>query len=261
MKRVSGVSQPAGYTIVEALIFLAVSGMLAVSALLLVGAQQGKTEFSQSVREMELIVQDVMNDVSTGNFPSPGAVSCTLARGQPQVTVGAGEQGTNSQCILIGRVIQFRPNTGNSDYRTFSVAGIKGSIDNLSKNLNEATPRIIQQTARTTRIPYGIQVLSVTGAGCSPYAIGFFTNFATYSLGALNSGARNVDVVPFCSVGGGVDDAPVASAIANAGTVPANPSSGLTICLSDGGSRRGVIVIGGGGQQFTTRSEIGAGLC
>lgn len=262
-------SQTGGYTIVETLIFLAVSSVIAMGALLLMGGQQRKTEFSQSVRETELIIQDIMNDVSTGNFPSPSDVTCTPTGpgGAPRVEVGAGEQGTNQACTLIGRVLQFQPSSGtNADYRTFSVAGLTGNINNITSSLSEARPTLITQTSLTTRIPYGSEIRSISApglAGCTnPYAIAFITNFADYDSGTLvlESNARNVDVFPLCGVGPGADEAAVQTATSSLSSPSAfkNPSGGIQICLDDGGSQRGLIIVGGQGRQFTTTSEIGA---
>ncbi|HSX23561.1 MAG TPA: hypothetical protein VLE74_00460, partial [Candidatus Saccharimonadales bacterium] len=64
----SGGTKPLGYTIVEVMIFLAVSGALLVSALLIFNGRQQRIEFGQSIRDIDSKIRDVLNDVSTGVY-------------------------------------------------------------------------------------------------------------------------------------------------------------------------------------------------
>ncbi len=70
-----------GYTIIETLIFIAVSGMMFMSAVILVGGRQQEVEFSQGVRDLENKLKDTLNDVSTGYFPANNSLNCTIATG------------------------------------------------------------------------------------------------------------------------------------------------------------------------------------
>src|SRR5688572_2958718 len=101
----------AGYTIVEVMIFLAVSGMMLTMALLLVNGQQNKTEFAQTVRDLESRIQDVTNDIATGYYSRSGNIRCGYqipsnpASGIVLTPASGVEQGANSDCIFIGRVM------------------------------------------------------------------------------------------------------------------------------------------------------------
>lgn len=95
-----------GYTIVEVLIFLAVSAVLFGSTMALLAGKQQKAQFSNAVRDFETQIIDVANDVSNGYYQSSGNIACT-AGNPPNVTVGSPQQtGTNSDCVLLGRIIK-----------------------------------------------------------------------------------------------------------------------------------------------------------
>ena len=67
----------AGFTIVEVIIVLAVSSVLLVSALSLVGGQQKKAEFTQALSDIQSQIDGVMNNVATGYYANPGNFQCT----------------------------------------------------------------------------------------------------------------------------------------------------------------------------------------
>ena len=67
MKRASG-GRSHGFTIVETMIVLAVSGALFTSAIFFIGGRQQKAEFTASVRNFETSINDIANDVSDGYF-------------------------------------------------------------------------------------------------------------------------------------------------------------------------------------------------
>ena len=121
-----------GYTIVEALIFLAVSGAILISTLGLVNGRQEKTRFQQAVSETDQILQDIFNDVSTGFYPSSGNISCStdLATGK-MITITAAatyvEQGTNTGCVFIGKFIDF--GTNSSTMNIYTMVGSTKTTD------------------------------------------------------------------------------------------------------------------------------------
>src|SRR5476651_427700 len=103
-----------GYTIIEVMIFLAISGLLFLSAVVAVGGQQGHTEFSTSMRDTNSKVQSWIDEVDTGlsdsDFSTSGnrQVSCSLdpSTGGPVLTSTGGtniNRGSNSACVFLGK--------------------------------------------------------------------------------------------------------------------------------------------------------------
>jgi type II secretory pathway pseudopilin PulG len=152
MQRVSG-----GYTIIEVLIFLAVSGALLAISMLYLSGRDAETRFSQSMRDVQSKFQDWINDVPSGY---PGATSgrtslstlnCKITGGD-KVQLNKSGGGNNTQCIFLGKAIQVTtaaspPTTGQeSKIYAYSVFGrhdltdpITGE-DRLVNNLVEANP-------------------------------------------------------------------------------------------------------------------------
>ena len=63
-----GEARRGGYTIVETLIFLAVSALLFVSTIILISGRQAKAQFTNSVRDLVSDITDVANDVANGYY-------------------------------------------------------------------------------------------------------------------------------------------------------------------------------------------------
>lgn len=110
--------QQTGYTIVEAMIFIAVSSLLFVSAMTAIGGRQQQVQFTQAVRGFDSQLKDIINDVTTGFFPGFSTVKCTITPGASAATRPLLEepaidetvdQGTSSTCIFVGKALQFGP--------------------------------------------------------------------------------------------------------------------------------------------------------
>jgi hypothetical protein len=128
----------AGYTIIEVLVFLAVSGMLAVSAMLYVNGQQQRTEFDTGVRDFASKLEDITNDISTGYYAYGGKFKCVASpNAQPNLTGGGATQkeGENSDCVYVGDVLHFAPSGTNK--RSMNIYGVAGN--RLTSSGREAT--------------------------------------------------------------------------------------------------------------------------
>ena len=98
-----------GYTLIEVMIFLAVSGAIFASAVLLVSGQQGRTQFQQSMRDLNSKIQNSISEVKTGFFLTGGDAQCTVDPNTFNITLsnpGTSEQGSNEQCIYLGKAFQ-----------------------------------------------------------------------------------------------------------------------------------------------------------
>ncbi len=70
--KIKNIREQKGFTIVEALIVLAVTGMLFVSTSLLIRGQIEKVRYQDSMRQLQQMVQNTIDDVENGYFPSSG---------------------------------------------------------------------------------------------------------------------------------------------------------------------------------------------
>ncbi len=277
----------AGYTIVETMIFLAVSGALFISAMLLVNGQQQKAQFSQATRDFDSKMQDIMNNIATGYYTNIG-VSCQGHTGPPPTppTLSGGtlnQQGQNLDCIYVGQVIQFAPNNlRDSGLRIYDIAGNKlASPGKESASLFETKPVVIAPGQAPSSIPNsfedftlsgGLTIKKVTydnGAGLQPVGeLGFITSFASYSGGIIQSGSATTkaDILAIGPSDPVTNDLGANSKVIvdylngtlrNPTPGVYNPSRGVKICLQSGGTNQVAIeTIGGASTEVNSQTKV-----
>ncbi len=264
MKRVVG---PAGYTIVETMIFLGVSAVLFMSASALISGRQRKTQFATTVREFSTKLESIYGNVGSGYYNSTGKVKCDVSGLPPNQTInvtssGGNDQGTNGKCVYLGQVL-VSPQANASDFQIISLVGLRvtGTPAREVQNLKEAIPRLYTDTAETYSLA-GAEFVSVkidnstpVGAG-SNSAVAFIGSFASYKKVSgvnlsLESGSSHTDVYPVPSgLNGGIE-----SFLASDPST-SNPKN-ITYCLTNGDQNALVTLTGG-----TTSYEIGdTSLC
>ncbi len=255
-------SRLSGYTIVEVMIFLAVTGMLLGVALTMIGRQQQRTQFNQSVHDIQSKIEDVLNDVSTGFYSNTNNFHCKASDtpgDRPDVKYsGTNPQGSNTNCIFLGKVIQFAPETGADQYRIFTVVGrqykSKYATSEVVKSFSDAVPTMVfngtaSVVSEDEELEYGLEAKSLSyqdGTSKQTGAIGIFTRLSDYSTGVSGTGlatsAQNIDVIPipntklgdFSSVIKSNTDSLVDSAAKN---VP------IELCFDSGDAASGIAII------------------
>ena len=245
MKRSNMLGVGRGYTIVEALIFLAVSGALLISAMSLINGKQERTRFSQAVDEVGQNLQDIFNDVSTGFYPSANNLKCVanpLAPATPTTlsltTDTTVSQGTNSGCVFSGKLIEFTPDS--TDYAVYTMitasastsfaggltylAGGGGNVGIKDSKTNQDDLRLIKVVEKKS----GAAVPSPA----TYKAIILVSDFGVSSGSALSGNAGKVKMYGYNgTVGSGKLD------VTTPGLLVAIPSdSQVVLCLAQGGS-------------------------
>jgi hypothetical protein len=268
--------KPQGYTIVESLIFLAVTSAMFVMIMGTMSGRQQRAEFQYGIREVITQIEDIMNDVSTGNYNSPANYSCVLdGSGAPVVSSGAGTQGTNQYCIYVGRILRFSQLGGEQDTMTvYTMAGRRktgGLNPSDVSTLRDSNPRPIREVSfiDKIRLPHGIEIKQVVRDGVPPLlpgAIGIFTDFSSGTVSSsVGSGPRGVTVSAISGTAIGQDNATVLDHI----SAPANytdasghaVTASVTICVeSANGNQRAYINIGRTG-SLSTNVTIQNGAC
>ena len=277
----------AGFTIVEIMIFLAISGIMLVSALLLVNGQQNRTEFSTSVRDIESQLRDVINDVSTGVYNYNGNFQCqVIGPGTaPVITSGSAEQGSNLGCTFVGRVFQFSPLNDPTSFYTYSVVGRQfpgsGPSSGDITNLSDAKPVPISPRTSDVSVPdatekaglnNGLRVEKMTyndGTGdINIGSFGIFSNF-TRAASGISTIKQNSDFWPIRNSVLDESQEEAAQKIYELGTaLPAvvqpfrNPENGISICfVNDRVPQYGLITIGNQNGRLNTNLSVGSGSC
>jgi type II secretory pathway pseudopilin PulG len=257
-----------GFTIIELMIFVAVSLALFVSAMMLVGGRQHKTEFQTGVNELVGQLQSIANDVSTGNYERPSEGSCSLDPLTDAPMFGTvGSPGKSIDCIFIGRAVQFAPEGNANEYNVFSVVGRRQISPSVGvpkreiQSLAEANPRVFAPS--TVRIPGGLELKyidapSITG----PALVAFYTNFAQAGPSGgtdIESGARNARVIPI--PGTNMGD-PLSTASGLLENYDLEIPGQVVLCVEHGGAGMHALVrIGGPDGSATVNTRIQEGGC
>ena len=263
-----------GFTIIEVLIVLAVTGFLFIGAALLIAGRRQQAEFNQSIRQVQSQIQQIINDVATGYYPNTSNFVCSVSGPNPPlIQPGASEQGKNSDCIFMGRVMQFQvANTNPEQFKVYTLVGRRLSAANpTTESVNRATalPVVIAPTTTDASVPDnsesrpllgGLTTVSmVWGASSNPIgAIGFMQSLAKYSGNTIQSGAQSVIVIPVAGTSLNATSAQAATDInTNFATSAFDPADGVRICFASGGTNQsGLISIGGGGRQLSVTLDI-----
>lgn len=230
-----------GFTIIETMLYLAVSTALMVSTILIISNQQKGTEFHQAVKDLENQFQDQFNDVSTGYFQRKDSTSCSLGSGTVNIQDTGGGVGTNGDCIQLARVFWFGDSAGNVIH-TYSVLGRRLYNDNVNfggsgysrpvQTAEEATPATRDFLSDVITIPNGVRLVNSSGLE-APIGIMKQLGSVNTSKSVLANGAQGTKLVSFNSV---TTDAQVMSEVSNTRD-PNNwkdLTSSITLCLDSG---------------------------
>ena len=276
--------QSGGYTIIEVMLFLAISGFMFVMAAIFINGKQAHAEFKQGVYDANTQIRTVMNDVTNGFYPSAGGFACSAgSSGIPNITAGSTAQGNNQGCMFMGKVIEFGVrNSGNASdgwtgYRIYSVAGRQYASGNAGQppaSFAEAQPVAINIAGITDNksLQWGLAITSICSpapvapskcTNSSPGAIGFFGAFGNFNVGSgtLQSGAQEVNIalIPGSKLND-PDEIGNIQSLASSGSMLSNPN--ILLCFQNGKGQKAGITIGGpSGQQIDSEITVEDSRC
>jgi type II secretory pathway pseudopilin PulG len=245
-----------GFTIVEVLIFLAVSSALMVSAFALISGSQNKASFTQSINDVQQQMDSVINNVANGYYADSASFQeCTVDVNGTLIfsnSPTAVTKGTSSQCIFLGRFIAFTD--GSDEYTVYNVAGRRQISGKDVTKMEDANPKIIPDSQQTYKLKNGL-----TFKG-TPNAFGFFNGLGKSSgvSDQLNSGYQQASFYGFSYING----QPLPTDFATGFNSDKNPPAGYGLCFNSGTTNQsGVITIGGNGRTATSSLEIRGTQC
>jgi type II secretory pathway pseudopilin PulG len=235
--------QPLGYTIVEVMIVLAVSGFMFVIAANFINGKQEKAAFTQGSNDTGSKLQKVVEEVVDGHY-SDVPLQCSLSGGVLSASVsGSAPQGQNASCVFLGKIIRFNAvGSGPKDhYSTYSIAAARS----ITSFPNSQIAAISGLTSQAT-IPQSLYVASMvvvdTGGGShtNVFNIGFLQGVGNVSgAGVYLTGAQQPVQLVYANTSVGV----------GSGTT-IQPARSATICMTDGTRYAQVLVGGTAGSDF-----------
>ncbi len=248
-----GGKTPLGYTIIEVMIVLAVSGLIFLIAVNFINGKQEKTSFTAGVNETASQIQDVIEQVIDGHY-SDIPLSCTYVGGvtQPSPSAAPGNtQGRNLPCVFLGKLIYFSYDTAASvNYEIFSLAG--GRVDSSGNPITTpqaAGPVVINTpdltVRKTTSQNLAIQKVTVNGGITNSSAIGFLQSPAVDASNNLANGTTTIGLYYFQNLGPGNLD-PIGLIRLHSSWF--QPAQNVDICLTDGTQYADITLGSQGGQ-------------
>ncbi len=272
-----------GFTIVEVMIVLAVTGALLAAVMLTIAGQQRRTEFTQSINEIDSKIRDIITNVSAGYYFNTNNFTCAvpIANGGPKFTLGANNQGQNPDCIFLGRAIQFAVNNDQTAFNIYNIAGERQYNGQDVTRIVDAKPAAIAypntvagaDATESGNLLYGLKAVRMyfTKAGVAQNinTVAFISTLPAYTGTNLNSGSQSAQLMPIASLPPpniGTSDANNVASTAVTNIQGANfldpPDGGVTICFQSGGTNQyGLINIGTNNRQLTTSLVVNDGVC
>ena len=256
-----------GFTIIEVMIFLAVSGFTFVIAASFINGKEAQAEFTSGMYSANSAIGSLINNVSNGDYPLPANTSffCNLSTGTPVITQSAGQSFTPG-CALIGKVIAPEINNNPYGYRVYSVAGCEFYVNNVCSStqalppltIAEEQPMVVGSLTQTKIWPNGIKIaklLLINGNSVQNIgAFGIFSSLPQENSNVLVSGTQSTQAV---IVNGSQlstnSDSNITSMVHNSLLWLPNTEQ-IIMCFSGANGHKASIMIGGvsGGQLNTT---------
>lgn len=270
-----------GFTIVETLIVLAVTGMILLAAIILISGRTGKTEFMTASNDLKQQLQQVMNETASGYFPNSSNFTCTAGINTlPTLSNSTSQQGTNGGCIFLGKVLQFGATDQPDQLVAYAIAGnrLQSGTNQEVTSLAQSYPVAVAPgasnnaalTGITVSMPLesGLTVASMKYAGGDTGGVALLSTLASYTAGGNDckgvcSGAQGFDLYAIASTKIGTQDGKSfvdtldASA---AGSYVKTPT--VTICLNSGSTDESVVyTLGADNNPQAVDMQINQGSC
>ena len=277
--------RPHGFTIVETLIVLAVTGVLFLAAVLLVNGRQNRTQFMTAINGFQQQMQQIINETANGVYPRDTAYSCVKGvAAPPQLSIQAvaDRQGQNAECIFLGKAIQFGvqgtdPQTyqvipivgnrmdasgANSDVEASTLYGgtsgaypepaMAGDVHNLG--IQGEAPIILQHGLTVTKMWYGTDPSDVNAALGT---IAFLSTLPSPSGTGIASGSQTLGL--YRVMGSKLQESTpkAVERIYPDGTTPLVAVSSVSICVASGTTNQsGLVVIGANDSSAATSVAV-----
>jgi len=249
----------AGFTIVETLIVLAVSGGLFMIAALYIGGKQAKTEFQVGVRDIQTQLQQIINQTESGYYGTNSTSKCTIVGGVPTITANAGNLGSSGDCIFIGKAFVV---DGPKLY-VYPLAGLRQTITGDDTTSPVEAKATVVGSPDTYALPNGIsQVTSSYDGGTLSGGIrGFAVLTSMSNAGDSATGSQTFGLHalrgPFTSGGNFV--VTINKEINPPTNIAYLSKKSVELCVKSGGTDQSALITIGGESSLAIHTDIKSG--
>jgi Tfp pilus assembly protein FimT len=163
--------QSSGFTIVEVMLFLALTGLLFLIGFFGTGNQLRNTRFTDSARSLHSFLQKQYTETVAGANGRVAGTNCTAdpvdTTSVPAFSATGGDtSGTAQNCVVLGKMVKFTANSTNVD--VYTVVGRRLSNAQITGNdvadIAASLPALSPQTAEKYTIQWGTQFIQPSSA-------------------------------------------------------------------------------------------------
>lgn len=233
-----------GYTVVEVMIFLVVSGFILASALVAFNGRQFQVQYEQGVRELDLRLLSLISNVSNGRFSSESGECRSDVPGPLQFSATPTDQGTSDQCVYAGIAVEL---TGDETLTVTPIAAAKQRLGRSLSILDPAARLTPITNLASTYVTYaGLEITKIVDANGDPIqALLVLSNLGQAGApgsAQVGSGIQSINLYASTS---NIQD--------NVMVSPVLPPKPIFLCLeSNNSERQAVITLGNQGRELTT---------
>lgn len=123
-----------GFTVVEVLIFLVISGAMFLIAFWGMRGQQDSVSFRQALNGVEQKIRESFNNVDNGYFGNIGNYTCEVSGGAVNISqnddLTEDTGGSNSDCVFLGKTVDFIDNASAMTIKTLIGARLVSDLEN-----------------------------------------------------------------------------------------------------------------------------------
>lgn len=265
-----------GYTIVEVMIVLAVTGLMAVATAVAINGRQNVTEFQTSVNNLKTQIQQVANEVANGTFPDHDGTYCQKsASGKPVLTTTPPADGSDGECMFVGKLLHFY--SSGTATNTFSVTPLVGlnQDDYGSDPTNTyASAKLIADAGKTVTntLGYGM-VLQSLKLPMNEGSFAFVQSLNNSSYSTAGGYAQHINILGLgpssgsSSTNQSQDELNAFNAALATGNTPAKPlnyylNPTITMCFDSGSTNQhATFTIDANNSNLDVESSIDHGSC
>lgn len=237
-------TEGAGYTITEVMIVMAVTTVMFVATVTIFSGRQGRTEFTQAVRNFEAQLQTTISEVTNGVYASSNCRA--IASGTPGVAFDSNVPGS---CIFVGKGYTPLVSMVESDVSTLVGRRTIGAAANEVTTLSEAAPAVASTGTYTHSFQLQLRrIVRMGGDASTSYSsFAFIVPFAGSSNIETDQSAGSRQVTLFAVPLGGALPYPRGLV-----EVP----QGIKLCLRGQNGQRAEITIGAEGSDSLLVSTL-----
>jgi len=132
-----GIDKQHGFTIIETMLFLGISGILAIGILVGAGVSIGQQRYRDSVNSLKSYIQQQYNEAGSIVNSRASDWSCNTTAAVLESPGAGGEPRGTSDCVIMGRYIT--TNDKGTVLTSSNVVGYKNSVSTAVNDIDELT--------------------------------------------------------------------------------------------------------------------------